>query len=156
MKKPNSAYVPPEALTGSLREYRVVGGDDLLRRIEKFFQWQDLRRNHGLWPYSRSTEVGPRPVCAVRDDRGNRVEGVNFASQDYISLSSHPAIKQAARDAIDEYGVHSAGSPAFVGNTRYSIALERKISEFLGMERAVLFPTGYAAGYGAIKGLVRS
>ena len=38
----------------------------------------------------------------------------------------------------------------------HSIALERKISEFLGMERTVLFPTGCAAGFGAIKGLVRS
>ncbi len=156
MSKSRSPYVPPEALTGSLREYRVVPGNDLLRRVEKFFDWQDLRRSHGLWPYSRSTEVGPRPFCAARDDRGNKIEGVNFASQDYLSLASHPDVKQAARDAIDEYGVHSAGSPAFVGNTRYSIALERKISEFLKMERAILFPTGYAAGYGIIKGLVRS
>ena len=43
-----------------------------------------------------------------------------------------------------------------MGNTGHSIALERKISEFLHMERVVLYPTGYAAGAGAIKGLVRS
>jgi 7-keto-8-aminopelargonate synthetase-like enzyme len=43
-----------------------------------------------------------------------------------------------------------------MGNTGHSIALEKKISEFLGMERVVLYPTGYAAGAGAIKGLVRS
>jgi 7-keto-8-aminopelargonate synthetase-like enzyme len=52
--------------------------------------------------------------------------------------------------------VHSAGSPALVGNTSYSVALERKIADFLKMEEAVLYPTGWAAGFGVIKGLVRS
>jgi 7-keto-8-aminopelargonate synthetase-like enzyme len=82
--------------------------------------------------------------------------GVNFGSQDYLSLSDHQSIRQAAHVAIERYGVHSAGSAAFMGNTAHSIALEKKISEFLHMERVVLYPTGYAAGAGAIKGLVRS
>jgi glycine C-acetyltransferase len=43
-----------------------------------------------------------------------------------------------------------------VGNTSYSVALERKIADFLKMEEAVLYPTGWAAGFGVIKGLVRS
>jgi glycine C-acetyltransferase len=151
-----SGGVPASTLTGSLREFRVPEGNDLLGRVEGFYRWQDLRRDNGLWPYCRSTEIGPKPFCATTDDAGHRMEGVNFGSQDYLSLSSHPAIKQAARDAIDEYGVHSAGSPAFIGNTRYSLALERKIAEFGGMEHTVLFPTGFAAGVGVIKGLVRS
>ncbi|HZZ60401.1 MAG TPA: aminotransferase class I/II-fold pyridoxal phosphate-dependent enzyme [Roseiarcus sp.] len=146
----------PSTLTGSLREYRVVEGPDLLQRIEGFHKWQYQRFQDGFWPYSRATDAGPRPSGAVRDDLGRKTEGVNFGSQDYLSLSSHPAIRQAAHDAIEHYGVHSAGSPAFIGNTTHSIALERKISHFLGMERTVLFPTGFAAGFGAIKGLVRS
>jgi len=52
--------------------------------------------------------------------------------------------------------VHSAGPPALVGNTSYSVALERKIADFLKMEEAVLYPTGWATGFGVIKGLVRS
>ncbi len=82
--------------------------------------------------------------------------GVNFASQDYLSLSAHPEIKATASSTIEKFGVHSAGSPALVGNTRDSIALERKIADFLEMPEAVLFPTGWAAGYGVIRGLVRS
>jgi len=52
--------------------------------------------------------------------------------------------------------VHSAGSSALVGNTSHSVALERKIADFLGMKEVVLYPTGWAAGFGAVKGLVRS
>src|SRR3979490_573562 len=148
--------IPPASLTGSMRDFRVPGGADLLRRTEGFFKWQDLRRKNSLWPFSRATEDGPGTVCQAQDDSGNRMRGVNFASQDYLSLSSHPAVKSAAKETIDRCGVHSAGSPALVGNTSYSVALERRIAGFLKMEEAVLYPTGWAAGVGIIKGLVRS
>jgi glycine C-acetyltransferase len=147
--------VPLETLTGSLREYRDPRGSDLFRRVEAFFQWQDLRRTHGFWPYSKSTDDAPKTVCAAKDDAGRPFRGVNFASQDYLSLASHPAIKEAAKAAVDEYGVHSAGSAAFLGNTRYSLELQRTISQFLEMEHTVLYPTGWAAGYGVIRGLIR-
>jgi 7-keto-8-aminopelargonate synthetase-like enzyme len=146
----------PEALTGSLREYRMIEGSDLLSRIDGFYRWQEIRRQEGLWSYGRSTENGPRTNARVADDSGLESSGVNFGSQDYLSLSDHQSIRQAAHVAIERYGVHSAGSAAFMGNTAHSIALEKKISEFLHMERVVLYPTGYAAGAGAIKGLVRS
>lgn len=152
----DNVAIPAAALGGSMRDFRVPGGADLLRRVEGFYRWQDARRQCGLWPFSRSTQTGPGATVAANDDCGRAMSGVNFASQDYLSLASHPAIKATAREAIERYGVHSAGSPALVGNTTHSIALERKIAEFLGMEEAILFPTGWAAGYGVIRGLVRS
>ncbi len=148
--------LPLETLTGSLREYRDPRGVDLFARVHGFHRWQDLRRQHGLWPYSKSTDEAPKPTTSAKDDAGRAFRGVNFASQDYLSLASHPAIKDAAKTAIDEYGVHSAGSGAFLGNTRYSLALERTISEFLQYEHTLLYPTGWAAGYGAIRGLIRA
>lgn len=158
MTMSNNDYeqVPPAALTGSMRDFRVPGGADLLGRTEGFFRWQDLRRQNGLWPFSRATEDGPRTTCAAQDDRGNKMQGVNFASQDYLSLSSHPEIKATAIETIERCGVHSAGSPALVGNTSHSVALERKIAEFLDMDHVVLYPTGWGAGFGVVKGLVRS
>ncbi|RAK58963.1 pyridoxal phosphate-dependent aminotransferase family protein [Phenylobacterium hankyongense] len=156
MLKASFNYTPPDALTGSMRDYRYPRGPDLQSRIAGFFKWQNLRRQHSLWPFSRSTEEGPATVCAARDDAGGKMRGVNFASQDYLSMSTNPAIKKVAQDVIEEFGVHSAGSAALVGNTSHSVLLERKIADFLGMEEAILFPTGWAAGYGVIKGLVRS
>lgn len=149
-----SAALDP--LSGSLREYRDPKGTDLFARVKPFFEWQDTRRQNGYWPYSRSTDTAPQPVCAVKDDAGTPIRGVNFASQDYLSLASNLAIKHAAKTAIDEFGVHSAGSGAFLGNTRYSLALERAISDFLQLEHTLLYPTGWAAGYGVIRGLIRA
>jgi glycine C-acetyltransferase len=146
---------PVEALTGSLRDYRDLRGSDLLGRVDHFFRWQDLRRQHHLWPYSRSTDGAPASDCAAREDTGERFAGINFGSQDYLSLASHPAVKDAARAAIDEYGVHSAGSAAFIGNTTLSLAVERALADYLNMQHVVLYPTGWAAGFGVIKALVR-
>lgn len=80
---------------------------------------------------------------------------MNFGTQDYLGLSSDPEIKEVAKATIDEYGVHSAGSSALAGNTKYSLRLEETISEFLNLDHTILYPTGWAAGYGVIKGLIR-
>ena len=128
---------------------------DLLGRTDGFFAWQDLRRAHKMWPYSKSTDTAPKTTCIARDDIGETVEGVNFASQDYLSLSSHPKVKEAAIAAVQEYGVHSAGSAALLGNTRNSLALERAISEFMHGREVVLYPTGWSAGFAAVQGFVR-
>ena len=144
-----------QALTGSMRDFRELRGKDLIARVGNFYEWQRLRRSQGLWPYSKSTEQAPLAVTAARDDSGLRFSGLNFATQDYLGLSSDPEIKEIAKAVVDEYGVHSAGSSALAGNTKYSLRLEQTISEFLNLEHTVLYPTGWAAGYGVIKGLVR-
>jgi 7-keto-8-aminopelargonate synthetase-like enzyme len=156
MSEETEPVVPAEALTGSLRDYRDLHGTDILGRVEHFFRWQDLRRQNQLWPYSRATETAPGAVCAAVEDTGRRFSGVNFGSQDYLSLASHAAVKDAAKAAVDAYGVHSAGSAAFIGNTTYSLQLERVVADFVGMAHAVLYPTGWAAGFGVIKALVRA
>ncbi|HLV83806.1 MAG TPA: pyridoxal phosphate-dependent aminotransferase family protein [Devosia sp.] len=148
--------VPEAALTGSLRDFRAPQGTDLMQRVTGFYKWQDLRRDHDLWPYARSTASAPQARCNALSDAGDSFAGINFASQDYLSLSSHPAIKQAAIKTIGEYGVHSAGSAALLGNTTNSLLLEQGLSAFLGGREIVLYPTGWQAGYGSVQGFVRS
>lgn len=142
-------------LSGSMKDFRHLPGSNLLDRVSAFYEWQEARRAIGVWPLGRSTEQGAFSRCTARTDDGELFAGVNFASQDYLSLNSHPEILETAIQAMRDYGVHSAGSPALVGNTSLSIALEAKIGEFLGYDHVALFPTGWAAGFGVIKGLVR-
>ena len=151
-----SSSVPEAALTGSLRDYRAPEGPDLIGRVAEFYTWQNLRRDHQLWPYARSTASAPQARCEAMSDTGTPFSGINFASQDYLSLSSHPAIKQAAIDAITRYGVHSAGSAALLGNTANSLLLEKALSDFIGGREIVLYPPGWAAGYGSVQGFVRA
>ena len=145
-----------DALKGSLADYRTPRGLSLLDRILPYFEWQDNRRYFGLWPYSKASLTTPKTQCTIQDDAGNKHHGVNFASQDYLSLASHPLVHDAAIKAIRDFGVHSAGSATVLGKTHYSLKLEKEISDFLKMEHVQLFPTGWGAGYGIITALVRS
>lgn len=128
---------------------------NLLERWEQPAIWWQERVEHKIDPYQKysTTRVSNFIEGAHRD--GTPFRGHNFASQDYLSLASHPDLMQAAIKAIETYGLHSAGSAALMGNTALSVALEQRLADFLGYEDAVVFPIGWAAGYGAVKTLVK-
>jgi 7-keto-8-aminopelargonate synthetase-like enzyme len=81
--------------------------------------------------------------------------GLNFASQDYLGLSTDPRVLHAAMEAARKWGVHSAGSPALQGNGPETDALAQELGAALGYEHCVLFSTGWSAGFGVMSALVR-
>lgn len=105
-------------------------------------------------------EKGLRRVLRpLTDRRGARVrEGdrvlVDFASNDYLGLASHPALAEAAARALVEAGTGAAAARLIAGHHELHATLERRLAEFLGTERALLFPAGYMANIGAIPSLV--
>jgi glycine C-acetyltransferase len=139
----------------SIAHFRNPSGPDLLKRTERFYDYIQSRAEFGLWPYSRALEKAAGPHTAVSDSSTTTREGINFASQDYLGLSRHPAVAAAGIEAMREFGPHSAGSAVLVGNTRLSLELEQNLAELLKMEHVALYPTGWAAGYGAIAAFVR-
>ena len=153
----SASLVPDAALTGSMRDFRMPSGANLLARTHDFFSWQDQRRVHGLWPFSRALDTGPRTECDATDDSGHAMTGVNFASQDYLSLSSHPAIKDAAIEAVHSVRRAQRRLPGpgrqhqRVGRAR---AEHRRIPRH-GGGRPLSRRAG-RAGFGVIKGLVRA
>lgn len=144
------------ALGGSVALYRQPRGPDLLRRSGALEEWCQLRMRHGVWPYARKLDGPPAAMATVEGDGLLPSRGINFASQDYLSLASHPAVQEAAMRALAECGPHSAGSAILLGNSRHTCALERALGELLHCEHTVLFPTGWGAAFGAITALVHS
>jgi glycine C-acetyltransferase len=156
MLKHDFSYTPPAALSGSLRDFRRARGADLQARIESFAKWRNLRLQHGLWPFARVRDEASTPTTAAQGLGPESVQGLNFACQDALGLGTHPAVVQAAREALDAFGAHSAGSPAMLGATAPLARLERRIAEFLDAAEAALFSSGWAAAYGTMKALARS
>lgn len=152
-KRMNNKEISPLEVT--LADFEHPQGSDLLGRTRPFLNWQQARRACHAWPYGRTLESAPRTTAQVRYDDGASGHGINFASQDYLSLSTHPAVIAAAHRAVSDFGVHSAGTPVLLGSCRMSLLLERELAEVLSMEHTVLFPSGWAAAFGAIRGLVR-
>ncbi|HEY9284635.1 MAG TPA: aminotransferase class I/II-fold pyridoxal phosphate-dependent enzyme [Pyrinomonadaceae bacterium] len=144
-----------DAFTKHLGMFTHPKGAHLTERTRPLGDWLRQRVECGTWPYGRALETGPATEARVRSPNGLTVEGVNFGSQDYLGLSSHPAIHDAAVRALADYGPHSAASAILQGNTGLSRRLERALAEHLATEHVLLFPTGWAAGFGTIVGLVR-
>lgn len=80
---------------------------------------------------------------------------VSFASNDYLGLTQHPAVRAAARAAVDAYGTGSGSARLIVGSRPVHSRLEARIAGWRGAEAAVLFTTGYAANLGVLDTLGR-
>jgi glycine C-acetyltransferase len=148
-------YIPRDVREGTTADYWQEQTPDLLTRWSRHHDWWQGRLDAQMDSYQKFTDgaVGTEIVAHYRNGRKKR--GVNFASQEYLSLSTHPKIVAACRRAAKTYGVHSAGSATLMGNTALSVALEKELAAFLGYADCTLFPIGWAAGYGVIKTLVR-
>ncbi|QOY93100.1 aminotransferase class I/II-fold pyridoxal phosphate-dependent enzyme [Massilia sp. UMI-21] len=144
------------ALGGNVALFRQPRGPDLQRRSAALEQWCALRMRHGVWPYARILEGPPAALAVVEGDGLAAAQGINFASQDYLSLATHPAVTEAAMRVLAECGPHSAGSAVLLGNSRYSGALEEAVGALLHCRQVVLFPTGWGAAFGAVTALVHS
>jgi glycine C-acetyltransferase len=144
------------ALLGTAAQFAQPRGRDMFRRAEALERWCAIRAAHGVWQYARALDGPPDPVASVREEGLPGKRGINFASQDYLSLSTHPAVLDAAARAVQEAGLHSAGSAVLLGNCRYSLMLEQALGQLLQAPHVTLFPTGWGAAFGALTALVTS
>jgi 8-amino-7-oxononanoate synthase len=83
---------------------------------------------------------------------GKRV--IMIGSNNYLGLTNHPRVKEAALKAIEKYGSGCAGSRFLNGNLEIHEELERKLARFFRKEAALVFATGYQTNLGAIPALV--
>lgn len=144
----------------SLDQSCSVGQGERASIVGRFKQlpllWDQLLDRFQVDTFSKQMQGPLLPQVTASDRRGRSLgQCLNFATQDYLALSYHPQIRQAAIDAVEAHGVHAAGSPALVGNSVPSVALERAMAQWLKVAECVLFPTGWGACFGVVKALVR-
>jgi 8-amino-7-oxononanoate synthase len=81
---------------------------------------------------------------------------LNFSSNDYLGLASHPALREAACHAVQQYGAGSGASRLICGSLAPHHQLEESLAAFKGSEAALTFSSGYAAAIGTIGALLDS
>lgn len=84
---------------------------------------------------------------------GGRRQMVVLASNNYLGLTTHPRVIQAAQDAAARYGTGAGSSPLLVGTFTVTKELEANLAEFKRAEEVCLFATGYSANVGVISAL---
>ena len=121
----------------------MVGFDEQLGRD------LDEIRDAGLWRELREIESAQ----SARIKFGGR-EFINFSSNDYLGLAGHPALGQAAREAIEQFGVGSGASRLICGSLQPHHELESALAKWQGTEAALVFSTGFAAAQGVLTSLL--
>lgn len=82
-------------------------------------------------------------------------EYIDLSSNDYLGLSTHPALKEAAKRCIDKLGLGASASRLLSGDSEIYHKLERKTACFKGKEQALIFNSGYQANVGIISALAQ-
>ena len=119
--------------------------------FQKCFDFKDADavRATGLYPYFRTIGSGQDPVVTMD---GQRV--IMLGSNNYLGLTNHPEVKQAAAEALESYGTGTAGSRFLNGTLDIHVELEEKLAQFMGSEAALTFSTGFAVNLGVISSLI--
>lgn len=102
----------------------------------------------GIYPYFRVLESAQDPEVVYK---GKKL--LMFGSNSYLGLTNHPRIKEAAIKAIQKYGTGCAGSRFLNGTIDLHIELEKRLAEFVHMEDALVFSTGFLTNLGVISSI---
>ncbi len=103
----------------------------------------------GLYPYFRPIESDQDTEVIIE---GKKV--LMMGSNNYLGLTNHPEVKEAAIEAVRRYGTGCAGSRFLNGTLRIHLQLEEELAEFTGKEAALLYSTGFQVNQGVISVLV--
>ncbi len=110
----------------------------------------NLRQAQGLY---RQRKILTRQASSVRWTDCTQ-PSVNFSSNDYLGLAQDPALIAAWQQGLSKYGAGSGASPLVTGHHTPHQALETRLAEWLGFERALLFSTGFSANQAVLFALL--
>lgn len=121
---------------------------DLFKKCFEFTRAEEVKQL-GVYPYFRAIEENEGPVVYIEGKRK-----IMAGSNNYLGLTSHPYVKEAAIKAIEKYGTGCSGSRYLTGTLDLHEELEGRLAKFFKVEAVLLFSTGYQTAQGIIPTLV--
>lgn len=121
---------------------------DLFKKCLEFTRADEVKAM-GVYPYFRPIEANEGPVVQIEGKRK-----IMAGSNNYLGLTSHPEVKEAAIKAVEKYGTGCSGSRYLTGTLDLHIELESRLAKFFNKEAVLLFSTGYQSAQGVIPTLV--
>ena len=122
---------------------------DLFQKCLDFTRADEVKAA-GFYPYFRAIEENEGPVVQIE---GRKV--IMAGSNNYLGLTAHPKVKEAAAKAVEKYGTGCSGSRYLTGTLDLHNELEARLAKFMGKEACLLFSTGYQTAQGIIPTLVQ-
>lgn len=123
----------------------------------RFSEWIDMVERDGRYPFEAARLSAQYPKVRARRTDGREVEILNFSSYNYLGLGYHPEVIEAAKAALDQYGLGACSSPVQAGTLDLHRQLEARLLDFVGLPgRGVsLFSSGYGVNTGTISAVMK-
>ena len=121
---------------------------DLFQKCRNYTRHKEAEAS-GLYPYFKAIESGADAEVMIK---GRKM--IMIGSNNYLGLTTHPAVKEAAIKAIEKYGSGCTGSRFLNGTLDIHEELEARLAKFIRKEKALLFSTGFQTNLGTISTLV--
>ena len=124
--------------------------------IKQFNQWRDEIIEADKYTFETPHLTPQDPEISVRRIHGDEHDLVNFSSYNYLGYANHPEVIQAAKDALDTFGLGATGSPVLNGTFDVHKQLEDALTNFYGQEGygVSLFSSGYGANIGVVSSYI--
>lgn len=119
----------------------------LHKKVDAFQASHELKAL-GIYPYFRAIDSDQETEVLMR---GKHV--LMFGSNSYLGLTSHPKVKEAAKQAVDKFGTGCAGSRFLNGTHSLHIQLEERLAAYVGKQEALVFSTGFQVNLGVVSSL---
>ena len=124
--------------------------------IKQFNQWRDEIIEADKYTFETPHLTPQDPEISVRRIHGDEHDLVNFSSYNYLGYANHPEVIQAAKDALDTFGLGATGSPVLNGTFDVHKQLEDALTNFYGQKGygVSLFSSGYGANIGVVSSYI--
>lgn len=129
-------------------QQQAEGMMDVFAKCESFVEAKQAKAL-GVYPYFKPVSTAEEAEVVIE---GRRV--LMLGSNNYLGLTTHPKVKQAAIEAVKRYGTSSCGSRFLNGTLDLHRQLEKRLAGFLKREAALVFSTGFQTNLGAISALI--
>ncbi|MEC9105682.1 MAG: pyridoxal phosphate-dependent aminotransferase family protein [Candidatus Neomarinimicrobiota bacterium] len=124
--------------------------------IKQFNQWRDDIIEADKYTFETPHLTPQTPEISVLRIHGDEHNLVNFSSYNYLGYANHPEVIQAAKDALDTFGLGATGSPLLNGTFDIHKKLEDSLTSFFGQKGygVSLFSSGYGANIGVVSSYI--
>jgi glycine C-acetyltransferase len=140
----------------SLADFIEYNDEDIFTKTNLFYDYARDYIDKRYFTYFRQLLTSCSPRVTIMDRyTGREKEMIMLASNNYLGLSTHPAVIEAGLEVLKKYGSGLCGSPLLCGYSEEHKKLEQKLARFKGCEDAIIFPTGFSTNLGTISALLR-
>ncbi len=140
----------------NLSDFVELPNRDIFAKTVPFYEFMEEMAGQEFHHWSRILTSPSEHRIKILDRYTNKTrEMIMMASNNYLGLTTHPAVVEASQKALEKYGAGAGSVPLLGGTLDLHKELEYKLAKMKGCEDAIIFTSGYSSNVGCVSALVR-